>query len=89
VFSSWEGQFVRTRDENEQLTVTSMSAHLGTRVPSGTGLGKLDKILCQGQINKSSAQQPTYDEGGRILVQLKEYSDQLIAGTPRGICEKH
>jgi len=35
-----------------------MRAHAGTRVPAGTGLGKL--------------------EGGRVFVQLYEYSDHVI-----------
>jgi hypothetical protein len=64
----------------EQQTVTSMRAHLGTRVPEGIGLGKLGKVS---QSGNSLPQRSTHAEGGIIFSQVDEYSDQLTADKPR------
>jgi len=63
---------------NKQRTVTSRSAHAGTRTLGGTGLGKLYKLPSQEQTSEYSVKQSTNDgEDGRG-VQLYEYEVQLI-----------
>src|SRR6266567_9171595 len=56
-----------------------MRAHRGTRVPEGTGLGNLQAI-CPSSVpmHRFSAANGTHDEGDRVVVQLDEYSDQLM-----------
>jgi hypothetical protein len=62
----------KNRERNRsQRTVTSMRAQRGTRIPEGTGLGKLlgDSSI-NGDLLNSLPQQETHIEGGRIVSQF-------------------
>jgi hypothetical protein len=62
----------KSRERNRpQRTVTSRRAHRGTRIPEGTGLGKLlgDSSI-NGNLLNSLPQRETHIEGGRIVSQF-------------------
>ena len=64
--------FIRVRRRNRtRRTVTSRRAHRGTRIPEGTGLGKLlgDSSI-NGNLLNSLPQRETHIEGGRIVSQF-------------------
>jgi hypothetical protein len=71
------------KNKIEQQTVTLRRAHWGTRVPSGTGLGKLEKgFSVRARPGNPPPQKTTHDET-EVVVQFDAYSDQLMADKPR------